>query len=50
MNVNFMMNLSPDTRGKLDGNLIREFERIGNMVHFPEELEKLPANWMVRKP
>ena len=49
MNVNFMMNLSPDTRGKLDGNLIREFERIGNMVHFPEELEKLPANWMVRK-
>lgn len=42
MNVNFMMNLSPNTKGKLDENLMREFERIGNMVHFPEELKSSP--------
>lgn len=42
MNVNFMMNLSPNTKGKLDENLMREFERIGNMVHFPEELKNSP--------
>ena len=49
MNVNFMLNLSPNLQGKLDENLIREFERIGELVHFPSALEDLPSKWVVRK-
>lgn len=48
MNVNFMMNLSPGTSGRLDANLVREFERIGPMVQFPAALRELPKNWAVR--
>ena len=49
MNVNFMLNLSPNPRGKLDENLMREFARIGAMVRFPAELKEIPPRWMVRE-
>lgn len=29
MNVNFILNLSPNAEGRLDENLVREFGRIG---------------------
>ena len=49
MNVNFMLNLSPNLQGQLDENLIKQFQKIGQLVEFPEPLEKLPPNWLKRK-
>ncbi len=49
MNVNFMMNLSPNTKGKVDDNLAQEFARSGTIVRVPGELKELPKNWAVRK-
>lgn len=48
MNVNFMLNLSPNTQGKLDDNLVQEFSRIGAMLSFPGALEELPPHWAIR--
>lgn len=48
MNINFMLNLSPDPTGRLDENLVREFARIGEMVSLPEPLKELPRGWLVR--
>lgn len=47
-NVNFMLNFSPNTEGRLDDNLVAEYERFGNMVKLPEPLEVLPENWAMR--
>lgn len=48
MNVNFMLNLSPNLQGQIDENLIKQFEEIGKMVAFPEPLEELPERWLKR--
>ncbi len=49
MNINFMLNLSPDPSGRLDENLVREFAAIGEAVSLPKPLEKLPEGWLVRE-
>ena len=49
MNVNFMLNLSPNVEGQLDDNLIEQFRKIGELVEVPEPLEELPANWLRRE-
>ena len=49
MNVNFMLNLSPNEKGKLDKNLEEEFARVGSLLSFPESLTELPEDWLTRK-
>ena len=49
MNVNFMLNLSPNLQGQLDENLMEQFQKIGELVEFPKTLEKLPPNWLKRE-
>ena len=49
MNVNFMLNLSPNEKGKLDKNLEEEFARVGFLLSFPEPLTELPEDWLTRK-
>ncbi len=50
MNVNFMLNISPNTKGKIDENLKEEFEKIGKMIKLPQSLsqEGLPKGWKTR--
>lgn len=48
MNVNFIMNLSPNTAGRVDDNLAAEFARIGERVAFPAPLTELPEGWLRR--
>lgn len=48
INVNFMLNLSPNASGKLDKNLEEEFARVGSRLSFPEPLNKLPEGWLTR--
>ncbi len=48
MNVNFMLNLSPNLKGQIDKNLIEQFEQIGKMVTIPKELQELPEKWLKR--
>lgn len=49
MNVNFMLNISPNTKGKMDDNLRAAFEEIGKKVSLPENLPEgeLPEGWMI---
>ena len=49
MNVNFMLNLSPNLEGRIDENLMERFQKIGELVAFPKSLEKLPPNWLKRE-
>ncbi len=49
MNVNFMLNLSPNPQGVVDENLIKEFEKIGKQFAMPQILEELPKGWLRRK-
>ena len=49
MNVNFMLNLSPNEKGKLDKNLEEEFAIVGSLLSFPEPLTELPEDWLTRK-
>ena len=48
MNVNFMLNLSPRPDGRIDETLEAEFARIGEHLHLPEPLERLPKGWLKR--
>lgn len=48
MNVNFMLNISPNIKGKMDENLRTAFEEIGKYMTLPEPLEELPEGWCVR--
>lgn len=50
MNINFMLNLSPNPSGRLEENLVQEFARIGELVSLPEPLAKLPEGWLIREP
>lgn len=48
MNVNFIMNLSPNTTGKVDDNLAAEFAKIGEQVSLPAPLDEVPDEWLRR--
>lgn len=49
MNVNFMLNLSPDPSGRVDENLAAEFAKIGEQVVFPAPLSAVPEGWKSKK-
>lgn len=49
MNVNFMLNLSPNTQGLVDDNLAAEFAKIGEKVLLPQPLEGCPEGWLTRE-
>ena len=46
MNINFMLNISPDENGDVDDNLVKTFEEIGSKIKFPEPLTTLPEGWL----
>lgn len=48
MNINFMMNLSPNEKGKIDENQRKVFEEVGRKVVFPKSLVELPSGWLKR--
>lgn len=48
MNVNFILNLSPNTTGTIDENLAAEFKRIGEKVVLPGPVEEIPEGWLKR--
>lgn len=48
MNVNFMLNLSPNPAGRIDENLKERFAKIGKMVNFPAPLKEIPKKWLRR--
>lgn len=49
MNINFMLNISPDKDGGVDDNLAAEFAEIGKKLVLPEPLTELPSGWLIRK-
>lgn len=49
MNINFMLNLSPNIFGTIDDNLMEAFKKVGEKAEFPKPLEALPQGWLVRK-
>jgi len=48
MNVNFMLNISPNKDGGVDDNLAAEFARIGELIRLPEPLDEIPEGWLIR--
>ena len=48
-NVNFMLNISPDSDGRMDENQIKRFEELGKILTLPEPLTDLPEGWLKRK-
>ena len=48
MNINFMLNISPNPTGKMDDNLAAEFAKIGESVAYPAPLVELPDGWLRR--
>ncbi len=48
-NVCFMLNISPDTNGRVDDNQKRVFEELGKTLVLPKPTEKLPSGWLKRK-
>ena len=49
MNINFMLNLSPDPDGKVDENQAEVFRKTGQLAVFPKPLTELPDGWLRRK-
>jgi alpha-L-fucosidase len=47
-NVTFILNGSPNQKGKLDQNFIKRYAEIGKLYHKPEDLSTLPQGWMKR--
>ena len=48
MNCAFMLNLSPDRRGRVEQNLAAAFAEIGRSVQLPAPLRELPEGWLRR--
>lgn len=48
MNVNFVLNLSPNKEGRIDDNLAKEFEIIGKELVLPEPIKEIPSGWLKR--
>lgn len=49
MNVNLILNLSPNTHGLVDENLAARFAEIGSTAKMPGAVETIPAGWATRK-
>ncbi len=50
LNCCFMLNLSPNPQGRVDGNLAAAFAQIGEALRLPPPLEALPQGWLTRNP
>lgn len=48
MNVNFIMNLSPNSDGVIGDNLAERFAEIGEKVSLPAPLTDIPEGWLKR--
>lgn len=48
MNVNFILNLSPDKEGRIDENLAGEFAKLGKELILPDPVSEIPAGWLKR--
>ena len=48
MNINFMLNISPNPEGRVDQNLAGRFQEIGEQIHFPAPLGEIPQGWQRR--
>lgn len=48
MNINFMLNLSPNPKGRIDENQRAVFVETGKQKVFPESLKELPVEWLKR--
>jgi alpha-L-fucosidase len=49
VNVNFMLNLSPNIHGQVDDNLADTLADFGNKIKIPAPLDQIPDGWMTRK-
>lgn len=49
MNVNLMLNISPNKDGKLDDNLMAAFKSFGELQEVPAPLQTIPAGWLRRR-
>lgn len=49
VNVNLMLNISPNREGKMDDNLIEAFKKFGELQEVPAPLETIPSGWLKRK-
>ncbi len=48
MNVNLIMNFSPDPRGLVDENLALEYARFGQLFKHPGPVKQIPKGWAKR--
>lgn len=49
INVNLMLNLTPNTDGRIDDNLAAEYAKMGSKLNIPMPLEEIPERWLERK-
>lgn len=47
-NVNFILNISPNSDGTVDDILAAEFAKIGEQLILPEPIEEIPKGWLER--
>lgn len=48
MNVNFILNLSPNVEGGIDENLANEFAKLGEELVLPHPIREVPDGWLKR--
>lgn len=48
MNVNFILNLSPNSEGRIDENLANEFAKLGEELILPDPIKEIPNGWLKR--
>lgn len=48
INVDLLLNLTPNTDGRIDDNLAAEYARMGKNLKIPAPLETLPEGWLKR--
>lgn len=49
MNVNFILNLSPNKEGRIDENLANEFAQLGKELILPDSVREIPDGWLKRQ-
>lgn len=48
-NVTFLLNLTPNTTGRADENLVERLAEIGRLYRRPADLTEIPEGWLKRK-
>jgi len=49
MNINVILNFSPNKHGRLDENLAAEFKKLAGTYKLPEPIDELPEGWAYRE-